>query len=172
MVNPTSKCNHSTLGMSTKGGTIAKWKTFSKLWHCYNEYNSGTQMQECNLNQVFANSSKEKEIFPLNTHEIFEAQKANDKLKHYFKRIAVLDKGLEVSFIDNAHVVCKDSRMSIPRPLQRCAVLCFPHYLQHQGHTHLEETINATMYWEGMCTSIWSITKSCKSCQVMPCPWK
>ncbi len=30
-VNPTSKYNHATLGMSAKGSTIAKWKTFSKL---------------------------------------------------------------------------------------------------------------------------------------------
>jgi hypothetical protein len=37
-------------------------------------------MQECNLNQEFANHSKEEEIFPLTTQEIAEAQKANDKL--------------------------------------------------------------------------------------------
>jgi hypothetical protein len=39
-VNPTSKCNHAMLGMSAKEDTIAKWKTFSKFWHCYNEYST------------------------------------------------------------------------------------------------------------------------------------
>jgi hypothetical protein len=80
-------------------------------------------MQECNLNQVFTNRSKEEEIFPLTTQEIAEAQQANDKLKHCFKHNTVLDKGLEVSLVDNAHVVCKDGRMIISKPLQRHAVL-------------------------------------------------
>jgi hypothetical protein len=42
----------------------------------------------------------------------------------------------------------------------------YHHYLQHPGHTRLEETMQATMYWKGMKTTIWSITKSCKTCQV------
>jgi hypothetical protein len=42
----------------------------------------------------------------------------------------------------------------------------YHHYLQHPGHTRLEETMQATMYWKGMRTIIWSITKSCKACQV------
>ncbi len=56
--------------------------------------------------------------------------------------------------------------MVIPKPLQRRAVLWFHHYLQHPGYTCLEETMQATMYWKGMRTTIRSITKSCKECQV------
>jgi hypothetical protein len=133
---------------------------------CYNEYNTGNKTQECNLNQVFVNRVKEKEISPLTTQEIAEAQKADHKLKHCFKCDVVLDKGLEVSLVDNTYMVCKDGRMIIPKPLQWHAVLWFHHYLQHPGHTCLEETMNATMYWKGMCTPILSITKSCKACQV------
>jgi hypothetical protein len=59
---------------------------------------------------VFANRSKEEEIFPLTTPEIAEAQKANSKLKHCFRRNAVLDKGLEVRLVDDTYVVCKDSK--------------------------------------------------------------
>jgi hypothetical protein len=125
-----------------------------------------TKHRNANLNQVFANRSKEEEIFPLTTQEIAEAQKADDRLKHCFKRNTVLDKGLEVSHFDNTHVVCKDGRMIIPKPLQRHAVLWFHHYLQHPGHTRLEKTIKATLYWKGMRTSICPITKSCKACQV------
>ncbi len=42
----------------------------------------------------------------------------------------------------------------------------YHHYLQHPGHDRLEETMNAAIYWKGMQTTIRSITKSCKSCQV------
>ncbi len=48
----------------------------------------------------------------------------------------------------------------------RCAVLWYHHYLQHPGHTQLEEKMKATMYWKGMRTSIRSLTKSCRACQV------
>ncbi len=79
-VNPTSEFNCSTFGIPAKGETIAKWKAFSKFWRCYNKNNPGNKTQECNLNQVFANCSKEEEIFPLTTPEIAEAQKTNVKL--------------------------------------------------------------------------------------------
>jgi hypothetical protein len=123
-------------------------------------------MKECNLNQVFANRSKEEEIFPLTTPEIVEAQNANIKLKHCFKRNAVLDKGLDVRLVDNSYLACKDGRMMIPKTLQRRAVLWYHHYLQHPGHTQLEETMKTTMYWKGMCTSIRPITKSCRAYQL------
>jgi hypothetical protein len=92
---------------------------------------------------VFANCSKEEDIFSLTTPEIAEAQKANSKLKHCFKRNIVLDKGLAVRLVYNTYVVCKDGRMIIPKPLQRCAVLWYHHYLQHPGHAQLEETMKA-----------------------------
>jgi hypothetical protein len=147
--------------MSAKGETITRWKAFSKLWLCYNEYNTRIQMHKCYLNQVFANRSKEEEIFHLTTKEIAEAQKTNDKLKHCFNCNVVMDKGLEVGLVDNTHVVCKEGGMLIPKLLQWCAVLGYHHYLRQPGHTHLEETMNAIMYWKGMRTTIRSIMKSC-----------
>jgi hypothetical protein len=110
--------------------------------------------KECNLNEVFANRSEEEEIFPLTNLEIAEAQKADSELKHCFRRNAVLDKGLEVRLVDNTYVVCKDGKMIIPKPLQRRALLWYHQYLQHSGHTQLEETMKATMYWKGMHTTI------------------
>ncbi len=138
----------------------------SKLWRCYNKNNPGNETQECNLNKVFANHSKEEKIFPLTTPEIAEAQKAAVKLKHCFRRNAVLDKGLEVRLVDDMCVVCKDGKMIIPKPIQRRAVLWYHHYLKHPGHIQLEETMKATMYWKGMRSTIRSITKSCRACQV------
>jgi hypothetical protein len=54
---------------------MVKRKTFSILWRCYNENNPGNITQECNLNQLFANHSKEEETFLLTTPEIVEAKK-------------------------------------------------------------------------------------------------
>ncbi len=116
-VNPTSKFNYSTFGVPANGETAKKWKTFSKLWCCYDENNLGNKTQECNLNKVFANRSKEEEIFLLTTPEIVKAQKADSKVKHYFKRNTVLDKGLDVRLVDNTYIVCKDGRIIIPKPL-------------------------------------------------------
>jgi hypothetical protein len=165
-VNPNSEFNYYTLGVQAKGETATQWKTFSKLWRDYNEHNLCNTTQECNLNEVFANHSEEEEIFPLTTPEIADAQKADSKLKHCLKCNAVLDKGLEVRLVDDTYVVCQDGRMIIPKPLQRRAVLWYHHYLQHPGHTQLEETMKATMYWKGMRSTIGSLTKSCRSCQV------
>jgi hypothetical protein len=160
VVNLTSEINYSTSGISAKGESVVKWKAFSKLWRCYNKNNPGNEAQECNLNEVFANHSKEEEIFPLTTPEIAEAQKANVNLKHCFRPNAVLDKGLEVKLVDDTYVVCKDGKMIIPKPLLRHAVLWYHHYLQHPGHTQLKETMKATMYWKGVRTLIRTLSKS------------
>ena len=42
----------------------------------------------------------------------------------------------------------------------------YHHYLQHPGHTRLEETMKSVIYWKGMRNTIRSKTKSCKTCQV------
>jgi hypothetical protein len=72
---------------------------------------------------------------------------------------------LEIKFIENTNSVCKDGRLVIPKPLQVRAVIWYHHYLQHPGHTRLEETMSARMYWKGMHTTIQSITRSCKTRQ-------
>jgi hypothetical protein len=165
-VNPTIKFNYSTFGVLAKGETTAKWKIFSKFWCCYNKNIPGNETQECNLNKVFANRSKVEEIFSFTTPEIAEEQKTDSKLKHCFKHNAILYKGLDVRLVDNTYILCKDGRMIIPKPLQRRTVLWNHHYLQHPGHTQLEETMKATMYWKDMRSTIWSTTKSCRSCRV------
>jgi hypothetical protein len=118
------------------------------------------------MNEVFANRSDEDEIHPLTTAEITAAQWVDASLKHLFKRSALIDQGLEIKLIENTTCVWKDGRLVIPKPLQVRAVKWYHHYLQHPGHTCLEETMNTAMYWKGMRTTIRSLTKFCKSCQV------
>jgi hypothetical protein len=61
-VNPTNEYNHAMLSTSAIGETITKWKTFSN----YDIVTMNTTLehkQGSNLSQVFANHSKEEEIF-------------------------------------------------------------------------------------------------------------
>jgi hypothetical protein len=113
------------------------------------------------MNEVFANHSDEDEIYLRTIEEIAAVQWANASLKHLFKLNAVIDQELEIKLIENTTCVCKDGRLVIPKPLQMHAVKWYHHYLQHPGHTHLEETMNAAMYWKGMRTTIQSLKKSC-----------
>jgi hypothetical protein len=112
-------------------------KTLAQL----QQNNPGNETQECNLNIVFANRSKEEENFPLTTPEIAEAQKTDVKLKHCFRRNAVLDKGLEVRIIDDTYLACKDGKMISPKPLQRCAVLWYHHSCSTQDTLDLRSHV-------------------------------
>ncbi len=53
-----------------------------------------------------------------------------------------------------------------PLEVQLTHTQWYHHYLQHLGHTRLEKMMNAAMYWKVMLTTIRSLTKSCKSCQI------
>jgi hypothetical protein len=166
-VNSTNEYNHAIHGMSTKEATRQRWLMFSKLWSCYSEaQDDPDETNTIQLNEVFANHSEDNEIYPLTITEIVDAQKADTKLEEFFKPYATLDTGLELRMIEDQKCICNKGRLVIPKPLQRQATMWYHHYLQHPGHTHLEEMMNAAIYWKGMRTTIRSITESCKSCQV------
>jgi hypothetical protein len=165
-LNKTNEYTHAMLGVEPEELSAQQWKSFANHWHSYNEAGMPMQAYCFHMNEVFANCSEEDEIYPLTTEEIAEAQRADASLKDLFKRNAVIDQGLEIKLIENATCVCKDGWLVIPKLLQVRAVKWYHHYLQHPGHTRLEEAMNAVMYWKGMRTTIWSLTKSCRSCQV------
>jgi len=77
--------------------------------------------------------------------EIVEAQKADPILKHLFKSNAVLSKGLELQLVENESCICHEGKLVIPKPLQQRATIRYHHYLQHPGHTCLEETMKAAI---------------------------
>jgi hypothetical protein len=143
-----------------------QWKSFVHCWHSYNETSMPMQAYCFHMNEVFANCSDKDEINPLTTEEIAEGPRADKSLKHLFKRNSVIDQGLEIKLIENTTCVCKDGRLLIPKPLQVHAVKWYHHHLQCPGHTRLEETMDAAMYWKGIRTTIWSLTKSCRSCRI------
>ncbi len=60
--------------MSTKEATSQRWMMFSKLWSCYNEaQDNSDKTNTIQLNEVFANHSKDDEIYPLTVTEIVDA---------------------------------------------------------------------------------------------------
>ncbi len=164
-LNKTNEYIHAMLGVEPEELSMQRWKSFAHHWRRYHETSVPTQAYCFHMNEVLANRSEEDEIYPLTTVEIVAAQRADASLKHLFKHNAVIDQGLEIKLIENTTCVCKDGGLVIPKPLQVCAVKWYHHYLQHPGHTCLEETMNTAMYWKGMCTTIQSLTKSCRSCQ-------
>ena len=83
-LNPTNDYTHTTLGVSTKEEHMLRWKSF--LHHCqsYNESSVYMQALCIPMNKVFANHSKEENIYPLATADIAKGQPANLTLKHLF----------------------------------------------------------------------------------------
>ncbi len=63
-------------------------------------------------------------------------------------------------------MLCKNGKIIIPTSLRCRAVSWYHHYLQHPGHSRLEEMMRSVMYWKGMHTTIWRYIKTCRSCQV------
>jgi hypothetical protein len=110
---------------------------------------------------VFANRSEEDVIYPLTVKEIAHAQEDDLVLK----KLSKTDK-YSTQLVEDTPVLCKDGKMVIPKVLQRRAVSWYHHYLQHPGHTRLEETLHAAMYWKGMRNTIRSHVKNCRTCQV------
>jgi hypothetical protein len=148
-LNTTNEYNHATHVKSTKVVSNHKWMMFSKFWSCFIETQDPDEINTIEIDHVFANRSEEDEIFPLTVNKIVEA-KLTRFSKHLFKSNAVLSKGLELQLVENESCICHEGRLVIPRPLQRRATIWYHHYLQHPGHTRLEETMKAAIYWKGM----------------------
>jgi hypothetical protein len=95
------------------------------------------------MNSVFANRSKEEEIFPLTVKEIAEAQGLDKLLK-----ATALKEKYDKTLIKNTPVFCKNNKLVIPWSLQHRAVSWYHHYLQRTGNTcvplydHMSKTVN------------------------------
>jgi hypothetical protein len=68
--------------------------------------------------------------------------------------------------IEDTKVLCKNGQIIIPTSLMHRAVSWYHHYLQHPGHSCLEETMRSVMYWKGMRTTNQRYVKTCHSFQV------
>jgi hypothetical protein len=72
-----------------------------------------------------------------------------------------------IQLIEDIKVLRKNGTVMIPTSLCRHRAFSWYHnYLQHPGHSRLEETMRSMMYWKGMHTTIGRYIKSCRFCQV------
>ncbi len=116
---------------------------------------------------MFAHHEEEGEVYPLTLTEIADAQHKDQELKVYLKKNAIMQqKDIGLHLIEDIKVLCKNGKVMIPTSLQHSAVSWYHHYLQHPGHSRLEETMRSMMYWKGMHTIIRKYVKSCRSCRV------
>ncbi len=162
-VNQTAESYHMTKIRNSKRRQRQNWMTVLKHW--YNVEKDTNKHDD--LYSVFANHGEEDEIYPLTTIEIAEAQCKDKEIKVYFKKNAPKPKkDVYLQLVEDTKVLCKNDKLIIPTSLRHMAVAWYHHYLQHPGHSRLEETMRFVMYWKGMRTTIWRYVKSCRSCQV------
>ena len=77
-----------------------------------------------------------------------------------------MDKRISLKVIDDTKVY-DNYRLVIPgADLQSQAVQWYHHYLQHPGHSWLEETLSTVMWWPNMQDHIRVHVKRCKRCQL------
>jgi hypothetical protein len=143
--------------------TQQNWMTFTKRWcrvDSDTHTNSAKQHLE-SMNYVFANRSDDDDIYPITVREIAEEQKKDKTIQALKKE----DK-YTTQLVENTKVLCKDGKLVIPKSLQHRTISWYHHYLQHPGHSRLEETLRAAMYWKSMRNTIRSYVKRCRSCQI------
>eukprot|EP00804_Cyclotella_cryptica_P008310 CCRYP_016501-RA/>CCRYP_016501-RA protein AED:0.22 eAED:0.21 QI:0/0/0/1/0/0/2/0/361 len=138
------------------------WMTFTKCWCHYtmqevSAIDTSAYQEEMNL--VFANRSKEDVYYTLTVREIAEAQKLDTSLK-------TLKDQHSTQLVESTQLLGKDGKMVIPKHLQHRAVCWYHHNLQHPGHTGLEETLRAAMYWKGIQNTVSKCVINCHAYQV------
>ncbi len=105
------------LGVEPEELSAQQWILLVHHWCSYNESSTPMQAHCFHMNEVFANHGDEDKIYPLTTVEIAAAQQVDASLKHHFKLNSVIDQGFEIKLIENRTCVCKDGRLTIPKPL-------------------------------------------------------
>ena len=157
-----------------------KWKNISKLFNTM-QFNFSTSVDSVHSEGTVCTQRKETEevrkclysrgneeqenIYPPTVSEIADAQRSSAQFAKYFKRGGELPKKMEISLIDKIKVLTKKGKMLIPHSLRKRVLDWYHHYLMHPGHTRLEQTISATMTWDGIQDSVRRYTKRCPKCQ-------
>ena len=74
---------------------------------------------------------------------------------------------ISLKVIDETELLLyKGTRLVIPTSLQSEIVTWCHYYLIHPGHTRLEETIAASMYWRSLRSNVRKHVRKCSSCQL------
>ena len=122
------------------------------------------------VNNTLANiGDPEEDIYPATVSQIAAEQRKDTYLRRYFKKDIEVDQADPISLkvIDETELLLyKGTRLVIPTSLQSEIVTWYHHYLTHPGHTRLEETIAASMYWRSLRSDVRKHVKKCHSCQL------
>jgi hypothetical protein len=170
-VNRTAESFHTTEVRDKKSSQRQCWITVSKKW-CELDIDSDNLDSYTNKhddwNLVFTHHKEEDEIYPLTLTETADAQHKDQELKVYFKKNAKMpQKDIDLHLIEDTKVLCKNGKNNDSYISKtQGSVSWYHHYLQHPGHSHLEEMMRAVMYWKDMRTTICRYVKTCRSCQV------
>jgi len=118
--------------------------------------------------QIFTNTTgEEEEIYPVTVQEIAAEQQKDETLKSIFRKKAKAPSKISLKVIDDVEIlVYNENKLVIPSKLQSNIIQWYHHYLQHPGHTRLEETLSAALYWPGMRKQVRAHVKRCHRCQV------
>jgi hypothetical protein len=148
-VNKTAESFHTTK-VGNNSSQRQCWMRVSKKW-CKLDIDSDNLDSYTNKHDdwdlVFAHHEEEEEVYPLTLTEIADAQRKDQELKAYFKKNAIMpQKDMGIQLIEDTEVLCKNGKVIIPTSLCQWAVKWYPHYLQHSGHSRLEETMRSVMY--------------------------
>ena len=97
--------------------------------------------------------------------EIADAQKADKHLRKLFKRgDENKEMQYQVSLVEDTEVLTNSQlRLVLPPSLQKRAIQWYHHYLQHPGHTRIEETLRHVFTWHSMRAMVRSHVKQCQS---------
>ncbi len=156
-VNKTAESFH-TMKVRNNSSQRQCWMTVSKNW-CKLDIDSDnldsyTDKHE-DWNLMFAHHKEEERVYLLTLSEIADAQRKDQELKAYFKKNSIMpQKDMGIQLIEDTKVLCKNEKVIIPTSLHQWAVKWYHHYLQHPGHSRLEETMRSVTYWKGMRTTI------------------
>ena len=97
-------------------------------------------------NLVLAHHEEDEEVYPPTLTEIANAQHKDQEVKAYLKKNAIMpQKNIGLHLIEDIKVLCKNGKVMIPTSLRHRAVSWYHHYLQHPGHSRLEETMISVM---------------------------
>jgi hypothetical protein len=67
---------------------------------------------------MFAHHKEEEEVYSLTLPEIADAQRKDQELKAYFKKIAIMPhNNMVIQLIEDTKVLCKNGKLMIPTSL-------------------------------------------------------
>jgi hypothetical protein len=147
-------------------GMVIEWR---KWWNCgMAEWRNGGMAGMAVQRKEWQNGRMAEMatyvLFTVHTHR--RHRRRRNLIFYSIETQKMPQKDIGLHLIEDTKVLRKNGKLIIPTSLRHRAVTWYHHYLQHPGHSRLEEMMRSVMYWKGMPTTIRRYIKTCQSCQV------